>query len=121
MTIYASKTPRDMNHDPRPFRNKYDGSRWADPGVDIDGLTVVHDPSPEFDHVQHNEPNPILVKFRRHVAWQWAYLPEISTYAEDIETFDGLRPDSFVGVTPAQINHARKVLTRLANLSQIGS
>jgi hypothetical protein len=65
-------------------------------------------PRPEFDHAQHNEPNPILVEVRRDFPkegesydwWAWA----VSS-----------APDP--SWTPEQIDHARRVLTRLATLS----
>jgi hypothetical protein len=123
--MFASKTPRDLNHDPLPhawyspngfFSGRSGGPYRAAVG-DSPGWRSEHAPRPEFDHVQHNAPNPILTAFRDHVAWRWVYLPEITTYAEDVETFDGLRDDSFVGTTPEQIDHACKVLQRLANLA----
>lgn len=80
--------------------------------------TTYWKPRPEFDRPQHNPTNPILEAFRDHVATQWVYLPEVSTYAEDVETFDGLRDDSFIGTTPDQIDHARRVLARLASLTK---
>ena len=46
MTMYASMTPRDLSHDPHP---RYDPAA---------------NPRPEYDHMQHNAPNPILTWFR---------------------------------------------------------
>lgn len=112
--MYASKTPRDLNHDPRPYRNKYDNSRWSDPGVDLTGTTVVHDPRPEFDHVQKNESNPILVGARHPSEdWQeWLFAlndpREVFTYDADYYGEGDIRE-----CTPEMIDHARRVLSRL--------
>ena len=62
MSIYASKMPFP-NRDPKPFIDREDG-----PGREIrqswsDGWTD-YEPRPEFDHIQHNKPNPLLVEFR---------------------------------------------------------
>lgn len=113
--MFASKTPRDLNRDPLPFVTR-DELRYRNSctcGCNISR----HDPRPEYDRPQHNEPNPILLAFRDHVAWNWVYLPHDTTYAEDVETFDGLRDGAFLNTTPAQVDHARKVLQRLAALS----
>ena len=66
--MYASKTPRDLNRDPEPwvidmgivcgeFRSAVEwvGGEFAE---------TYHAPRPEYDAVQHNEPNPVLVAFR---------------------------------------------------------
>ena len=61
--------------------------------------------------VQVNEPNPILLELRGEesidLPGEIPYLVTGSRYWADM--------------TPEQIDHARKVLTRLANLSQIGA
>lgn len=115
MSQFASKTPRDLNHDPEP---------WHDPrpGTSLfrgDGPWghAFYDPRPEFDHVQHNKPNPILLDFRDMdgIAELW------------LETIDGPEGDSFLAETPkefgridaAAIGHARRVLERLARLSSL--
>lgn len=59
--MFASKTPRDLNRDPKPMIDPFSGRRVA---VADESLGWHFIPRPEFDHVQHNEPNPILVDFR---------------------------------------------------------
>lgn len=122
MTMFASRTPRDLNRDPHP---------WLDPTADprrtpfwrtsyrMTGM--VYEPRPEFDHVQHNPPNPILVEVRLNCrtpevdGWNARiaalyYIEEVlpdATYAQSVRRW-----------TAEQIDHARRVLTRLANLTK---
>lgn len=58
--------------------------------------------------------NPVLEAFRDHVAWEWVYLPEPQTYEQSIARFDGLDYNSFIGVSPEQVDFARTVIYRLA-------
>lgn len=115
--MFASKTPRDLNHDPEPWVAP-DGTRRVFSHVEI-GIKRF-DPRPEFDHVQHNEPNPILVDFRDYakehgdsaaLARHWT--------RDDQQWWDVTRSTRLISVdepvgTPEQEDHARKVLTRLA-------
>lgn len=96
VNMYASKTPRDLNHDPRPYRNDHNEARVKHYIIGQERQGWIHDPRPEFDHVQHNEPNPILVAHRldRGANIYYAHLPEYPT--------------------EAHIKHAHRVLTRLA-------
>lgn len=129
--MYASKTPRDLNRDPLPFVT-YIGER-----THIGTTNNALDPRPEFDHVQHNEPNPILVDYRAHkddgpagyvvesgsAGRPFGYRPtRIQHYLfqlSDAER-DTVLVEIGLGVkaTPDQIIHARRVLTRLSRLSQ---
>jgi hypothetical protein len=66
--IFASKTPRDLNHDREPYES--DGLRITRErylGMDPAHRKAawLYNPRPEFDHVQHNPPNPILVWLRK--------------------------------------------------------
>lgn len=115
MALYSSKTPRDLNYDPQPFRDER-GNRWILP-VTFQPRTFTHDPRPEFDHAQHNEPNPIILDFRDMVGIAQLWL----------EAIEGPEGDAFLAGTPKEfgridadhITHARKVLTRLANLGKV--
>lgn len=118
--IFSSKTPRDLNHDPEPYLlvgwMDESGVHYYRSGrADLSTWPVVHDPRPEFDHAQHNEPNPILVEFRndvvlnptipvRHLAMIWV---DRDLFAFEVE-----------GATLAHADHARRVLVRLANLTK---
>ncbi|PRB08795.1 hypothetical protein [Microbacterium sp. MYb64] len=110
MSAFASKTPRDLNHDPEPMVYPFSGQRapYAD-----ESLGWIFSPRPEFDHVQHNAPNPILV-WAREVGVD-AALGEVtfSSGSYLVETWVGA-----VQVTSEHVVHARRVLTRLANLAK---
>lgn len=107
--MFASTTPRDLNQDPKLH------SWFSDDG----GVTwYEHEPRPEYDHPQYNRPNPILVDVRAHIgdaswtnmlkAFNWATssgYPYVTKEWERIED-------------PRHIDHARRVLTRLAALEQ---
>jgi hypothetical protein len=77
-------------------------------------------PRPEFDHVQHIEPNPILVALRTHVGLG-------SDLREHVQAFLNTEPAQWyknfgvATVTMRHIDHARRVLIRLANLSAVSS
>ena len=117
--MYASKTPRDLN--PHGVIMTGAGTPplcscgWQ--GRRLDGPTLA-DHIAEFDHVQHNEPNPILVAFRRDAdemkrerGW---------TVARTALSWDRDAFDPFVDMYDlAVLDHARRVLERLANLPQI--
>ena len=113
--MYASKTPRDLNHDPASMADPFSGVRFS--GAD-ELLGYEYDPRPKFDHVQHNEPNPILVAFRRDAdemkrerGW---------TVARTALSWDRDAFDPFVDMYDlAVLDHARRVLERLASLAQI--
>jgi hypothetical protein len=114
--IYASKTPRDLNHDPLPWRcigNEDD--RWRIPeGGQLECDERV--PRPEFDHPQHNEPNPILTTLRLNCA-----TPEVDGWDARIAALYFLEEVGVDNVereraTPDHVEHARRVLTRLARL-----
>ena len=114
--MFASKTPRDLNHDPLPYlyaSTDYT-ARFSHNNLGYPyASSAIYDPRPEFDHVQHNEPNPILVEFR-----------EESEALGRMHPADWARTCSreFWGkeVSRDMLHHARRVLTRLANLAQIG-
>jgi hypothetical protein len=99
--IYASRTPRDLNHDPKPYTDE--SGRHATGYFSRDCR-----PHPEFDHVQHNEPNPILVSFRANDQH-----PDAQRWADSLR-----QPSlsSWHNASPDHIEHARRVLERLAYL-----
>lgn len=122
MTIYASKTPRNLNHDPLPYlyaSTDYT-ARYAhnDPGHPY-ASSAIHDPRPEFDHVQHNEPNPILLAFRRdadEMKRERGWTVAMTALSWDRDAFD-----PFVDMYDlAVLDHARRVLERLASPAAIG-
>lgn len=121
--MFASKTPRDLNRDPLPWWHDHDEL------CDVSRLSGGHlprsatketeddifDPRPEFDHVQHNQPNPLLADYRldiAHTGWRDRdprdWLKEVTT--------------RYPGITipwrPAEMDHALRVLTRLAKATR---
>lgn len=103
--MFASKTPRDLNHDPEPWTGPWGEDRHGP----IGGWSSVWSPRPEFDHVQHNEPNPILVAFRsgKYPAGYWAH-----------RLAKGDLPVAVDKASTNEIDHARRVLARL---TEVGS
>lgn len=127
--MFSSKTPRDLSHDPEPYRAR----DWIDAEgehyyrMTKDRAWRVHDarydPRPEFDHAQHNPPNPALIAFRdlakghgmdaaetRNLARQWLARAHYYEHQMNISARD---------LTKAGREHARKVLTRLARLGEM--
>ena len=128
MSIFASKTPRDLN--PHGVIMTSAGTLplcscgWQ--RRRLDGPTLA-DHIAEFDHVQHNEPNLILVDVRRYVEERsrmnqpkgWSRVLGIFSAAADYGHF--VTGDWEEITSPEMLDHARRVLTRLANLAQIGA
>jgi len=107
--MYASKTPCDLNHDPYPWRVVL--GAWANTRCAVHLPESEHDPRPEFDHHQHNNPNPILLEFRRNYTGgrhDW-----LTLFLDRLTPGDGFYVRSREH-PPQQIDHARRVLTRLA-------
>lgn len=118
--LFASKTPRDLNHDPEPFVDDH-GCRWIAP-VTFQPRTFRYDPRPEFDHVQYNEPNPILVNLRQRIATGFDDVEEFAWWLKNEYNHD---TDSWVweddSITESHVAHARRVLSRLATPTEGGA
>ena len=109
--MFASKTPRDLNpHSvimtgagtPPLCTCGWQGRRFDGP--------ILAEHIAEFDHAQHNEPNPILVEFRE----EW----ESTAFSELLHWWlPTLEENTYPGWTEPQIEHARRVLTRLIAVS----
>jgi hypothetical protein len=105
--IYASKTPRDLNHDPEPWigRSPVTGDLIHTP-VKPSGMDGFHvQPRDDYDHEQYNEPNPILVAFRAD-----------GDPGDPADWLD-YSESAYIG-PPEHLDHARKVLARLVALSK---
>lgn len=129
--MFSSKTPRDLNRDPLPWvcpeAHGYDKM----PVRHREGLAdqihfgvyrcngVRRNPRPEYDHPQHNEPNPILVETRKHLsdggpANAAAIISiRLRTLAWMLEAHE-TSWERLTDKTVLYIEHARRVLTRLA-------
>lgn len=114
MSMYSSRPP--FNDDPEPWVDEF-GGRF---GYALSG--DEHLPRPEFDRPQHNPTNPILELFRKyaarresapHLAAHWTK-SDVMWSEMCLKDFSVI--DEPIG-TPAQEEHARRVLTRLANLA----
>lgn len=117
--MFSSRTPSDLSHDPHPnvweghspfnqMRADTDVYRSGSPEGVFGQMRYVRRPRPEFDHVQHNQPNPILVDFRQDYDGDmrgWGVWFALWLYQEPRE----------IG-SPEHIAHARRVLNRLALL-----
>jgi hypothetical protein len=132
--MFASKTPRDLNHDPEPWVSHHGRHEDADPaGWDFDVEFTLH-PRPEFDHVQHNPPNSILVQIREDNERSQFAVNGVPLSARldmwlmsiaNLDTFGGFKSWDSPGhprhvlttASEQEIDHARRVLTRLAHLS----
>lgn len=122
--MFSSKTPRDLNRDPEPWDIRGENNRWRyddkrarviidNPDVYGNRITAHYDPRPEYDHPQHNPPNPILVEFRNDVALN----PGVpAAHLALIWCDRGLFAFEAEGATLAHAAHARAVLERLARL-----
>lgn len=133
--IFASKMPRDLSHDPYPWAvyvwpHAPEINASMRYGTEDEAIrqaigSYVHGfkPRPEFDHVQHNEPNPILVAFRNRAEdvtldyWAWALEAEAAFGGWSSWNHSDHPAHSLTIATDAQIEHARRVLERLAKFS----
>lgn len=117
--IFASKAPRDLNSDPKPLVCGYITRDDRHPAGTGGLCGATHNPRAEYDHAQHNEPNPILRGARLDAASVYgsqgaaaqAYLDHINERGTVRTAAAGL------GVwTLDHIDHARRVLTRLISV-----
>jgi hypothetical protein len=102
--IFASTPPH--NTDPKPYRSG-SGIRAAEPN----GIIRNYRPRPEFDQPRAHDANPILVEFRRSSPF------DVADAAAREAAWLRAPAAPAVAATPAQIDHARRVLIRLAGWS----
>jgi len=110
--MYASKTPRDLNHDPEPYVCDRFHRHDQEEG---EFLRATHDPRPEFDHVQHNEPNTVLTGLRTLMSGG-VHRPTGDFYADAARYLTGGTHAMDNPIKPGMADHARRVLSRLARL-----
>lgn len=118
--MYASKTPEQAGFKPLPYRFYSSGIATGTPA----GSHTYHDPENRFHGKQHNPTNPILLDFRESAQESdfegmgieaAAWLDVICS--RDGDAFLALTPREYGRVTSDHIDHARRVLTRLARLA----
>lgn len=107
MTMFSSRPP--FNDDPEPYIQYVDHR--------------VYDPRPEFDRPQTNPTNTLLHHFRMIDAGRGEYEDWLRDIDENPHVWvrrpgHGLMARSMVGYTDEEIDHARRVLARLANLAK---
>lgn len=119
MSMFSSRPP--FNDDLKPWVY-FDGTRREAPmnqhPENPYRVLWHHDPRPEFDSPQHNPTNPILSTFRKDLiepggeesiatlAWSW-----VRALAAGKSAFT-------LGQGKRAVEHAHKVLTRLASLAK---
>lgn len=135
--MFASKTPSDHNQDPEPYVVTYNGENarrvtaayasMLDTPFENnydERVEMSSHPRPEFDLAQHNEPNPVLTAFRQIDAGRGEYADWVRDFDERPEFWTrghNGTPSRFPQYTPAQVAHARRVLSRLAALATVAA
>lgn len=125
--MFASKTPRDLNADPQPIllqgyrygdremRFTREEAPWAQPWMEH----AIEDPRPEYDHAQHNKPNPILLEFRQSCEDE----ADLDGWFECLRTAlidpgDWGLPVSVYDGTDEEVVHAYHVVARLVTMQE---
>lgn len=104
---------QEINTDPQPYVQTLGIARMRS-SLGHDG-THDHRPRPEFD----NSPNPILVDFRTARESEPEYTADPLDWLDTAwSDMDSTAAHEHEGWTIDHFNHARKVLTRLAALSE---
>ena len=120
--VYLPRPGYIPTRDPHPWATvDFDGSVYRLPEVPDEYAYLWHwSPRPEY---ARPEPNPILVALREYVTeatmeafmwaaehWLWIIQDDPASYTEAGDMFRG------ANATPAQIEDARKVLTRIVGV-----
>jgi phosphohistidine phosphatase SixA len=124
VTIYGSQDPADLATDPLPWMQEdeysHDRTRHAERPYysQNDRILSYWKPRPEFMPRLAHPHNPILAAFRRRLKYQAdVNQPITSSGLASIWISDIVRYSGSVQLRSSfeQIDHARRVLTRLAN------
>jgi hypothetical protein len=110
MKLYSSRVP---NTDPMPWTDFY-GTRYAYPFSSRPIVDLARDERPEFDHVPvaTEGANPLILEFR-----EFSGIAEMWVKALDDESFIAETGYAYqTQIDDSQVDHARRVLTRLAAL-----
>ena len=112
--MFASKTPSDLtSHAAAKLCTRCEAEFQEDGVYSEDEHRDYHQPA------QHNEPNPILTNLRQRIATDFDCVEEFAWWIEHEYNHD---TDSWVwedeSTTESHVAHARRVLTRLANLTE---
>lgn len=117
--IYSSGKHEKLTADPQPYVDQWDIDRSPDgdpAGFDFD-VWFSYSPRPEFDRPLANPANPVLVEFRAEAGQHYPFRDDLAWWVlclnADPSTF---RTDGY-GWSEEHIDHARRVLKRLARLT----
>lgn len=123
---FSSKPP--FNDDPEPWTDNFTGDRTSQ-RTGYMASTFSSWPRPEYERPQHNPTNPILAEFRKFCAPdEWDIVGDsarIALYADSWVDLMAEYPNddrtawgSLADLPRQNFDHARRVLTRLANLNK---
>lgn len=119
--IYSSGKHDKLTADPWPIQGYWPdggkGGRYAYPFTFQDVREFRREPRPEFDRPLTNPVNPVLVSFREDMLN--ARMGQEENQRDDYEWLIGPDWENYwqEHVTAEQIDHARRVLERLARLT----
>ena len=122
--MFASRTPN-----PEPLREYMECRHGDTPDGSPYDCIMCRPVWVEHPHVQHNEPNPILVAYRSHLA-KHRLTMDAPAWAFSIDAFDtfggyvtwndpATSRHPIITATDEQRDHARRVLTRLVSLAEV--
>ncbi|KQO98461.1 hypothetical protein [Leifsonia sp. Leaf264] len=101
--ILASQWDEDLNLDPTPWVDAF-GERFSEQGI-FTGPVRYYRPREEFVPTITHDTNPILADFRDFTGFTYEWLTYLDEPAEQKRNGEPW--------TPEQVEHARRVLTRL--------
>lgn len=122
MTIYSSGKHEKLTADPQPWKNlSAHGGRW--PHESRDPLNDALRPRPEFDRPLNNPANPVLRDVRFHATNRRGGEVIAGVYREWLHyARPGSHPDNWSeDITADQVEHARRVLERLAAINEVAA
>ena len=108
--MFSSKAPV-VSNDPQPYRyvTRSGEVRRARKAEDVLPAYAELDLRPEFNHVQHNPTNPILVMIREHPKHPEKWLFDILDDRFAYRVFGGFK---------RELEHAEKVIRKLIAISE---
>lgn len=115
MALFSSRPP--FNDDPWPYIAP-GGSRHAHPGTINFGERLVYNPRPEFDRPQNNPTNLILARLREEWSTPGRHENDLALCADRVLASCVEESEAVLYYNGDEIDHARRVLTRLARFQE---